>query len=249
MTERRKMQRDFLRRVGPNAETFKALFDALPDATFYMMDDQDRIMAYNRRNCENSNIRNEMEIVGKKSSEVFPSVLAEVYMARDREVRRTGKPILNRVYGHGADRSTDLRIVNIYPLRDVRDKIIGTVCLYRTVASDESKPDWYGAIRQAVAYIDAHFAEPLALPDLARVSGMSESSFRRTFKQVMEITPGSYIATIRINHARKLLATTGMKIHDIAEACGFYDQSHFIRTFKRLRRQTPAQYRHAHFSV
>jgi len=108
-TERKKLQRDFLRRVGPNAETFKALFDTLPDATFYMMDDQDRIMAYNRRNCENSNIRSEAEIVGKKSSEVFPAVLAE--------------------------------------------------------------------------------------------------------------------------------------------ACGFYDQSHFIRTFKRLRRQTPAQYRRAHFSA
>ena len=86
-TERKKLQRDFLRRVGPNAETFKALFDTLPDATFYMMDDQDRIMAYNRRNCENSNIRSEAEIVGRKSSEVFPAVLAEVYMARDREVR------------------------------------------------------------------------------------------------------------------------------------------------------------------
>ena len=248
-TERKKLQRDFLRRVGPNAETFKALFDTLPDATFYMMDDQDRIMAYNRRNCENSNIRSESEIVGKKSSEVFPAVLAEVYMARDREVRRTGKPILNRVYGHGADRSTDLRVVNIYPLRDAEGTIIGTVCLYRTVASGDSKPDWYGAIRQAVAHIDAHFAEALTLPDLARVSGMSESSFRRTFKQVMEMTPGSYIATIRINHARKLLATTGMKVHEIAEKCGFYDQSHFIRTFKRLRHQTPAQYRRAHFSA
>ena len=39
-----------------------------------------------------------------------------------------------------------------------------------------------------------------------------------------------------------------MKVHEIAEQCGFYDQSHFIRTFKRLRRQTPAQYRRVHFS-
>ena len=34
-----------------------------------------------------------------------------------------------------------------------------------------------------------------------------------------------------------------------AHDCGFYDQSHFIRTFKRLRRQTPAQYRRAHFTA
>ena len=248
VTERKQLQQDFLRRVGPNAETFKALFDTLPDATFYMMDDQDRIMAYNRRNCENSNIQNESEIIGKKSSEVFPAVLAETYMARDREVRRTGEPILNRVYGHGADRSTDLRVVNIYPLRDAKGKIIGTVCLYRTVASADSKPDWYGAIKKAVAHIDEHFAERLTLTELARISGMSETSFRRTFTQVMEMTPGEYIATIRINHARKLLTTTSMKVYDIAEACGFYDQSHFIRTFKRLRRQTPAKYRRAHFA-
>ena len=64
-----------------------------------------------------------------------------------------------------------------------------------------------------------------------------------------QVLPGSYIATIRINHARKLLTTTGMKVHEIAEKCGFYDQSHFIRTFKRLRHQTPAQYRRAHFSA
>jgi len=57
VAERKQLQQDFLRRVGPNAETFKALFDTLPDAAFYIMDDQDRIMAYNRRNCENSNIR------------------------------------------------------------------------------------------------------------------------------------------------------------------------------------------------
>ncbi|MBO7686885.1 MAG: helix-turn-helix domain-containing protein, partial [Kiritimatiellae bacterium] len=36
---------------------------------------------------------------------------------------------------------------------------------------------------------------------------------------------------------------------EIAHACGFYDQSHFIRTFKRIRRQTPAQYRRAHFTA
>ena len=168
----------------------------------------------------------------------------------DERVER-GVDAAKRQSGDGTDAVHDdspPRVVNIYPLRDAEGTIIGTVCLYRTVASGDSKPDWYGAIRKAVAHIDAHFAEALTLPALAAVSGMSETSFRRTFKQVMEMTPGSYIATIRINHALKQLATTGMKVHDIAEKCGFYDQSHFIRTFKRLRRQTPAQYRRAHFA-
>lgn len=246
---RKSLQRKFLAKIGPNAEVFKTLFDTLPDATFYMMDDEDRIMAYNRRNCENSNFKNEDEIVGRKCAEVFPAVLADVYMARDREVRQTGIPIVNRVYGHGADRSTDLRIVSIYPLRDIHGKIVGTTCLYRTVASENSKPDWYGVIKQAVAYIDAHFAERLTLKTLADISGTSVTSFRRVFRDIMEMTPGAYVSTIRVNHARKLLVTTRMKILDIALECGFYDQSHFVRTFKRLRRQTPAHYRRAHFTA
>ena len=45
----------------------------------------------------------------------------------------------------------------------------------------------------------------------------------------METTPGDYIATIRINRARRLLTTTSMKVFDIALECGFYDQSHLHR--------------------
>lgn len=249
LAERKALQREFLAKAGPNADVFKALFDTLPNATFYMMDDEERIMAYNRRNCENSNFRSEDEVVGRKCSEVFPAVLADVYVARDREVRQTGQPIVNRVYGHGADRSTDLRIVSIYPLRDICGRIVGTACLYRTASSGDSKPDWYGVVKEAVAYVDAHFAERLTLKTLAGISGTSVTSFRRVFRDIMEMTPGAYVSTIRVNHARKLLVTTRMKILDIALECGFYDQSHFVRTFKRLRRQTPAQYRRAHFKA
>ena len=46
--------------------------------------------------------------------------------------------------------------------------------------------------------------------------------------------------------ARKLLADTDKTISDIAEECGFYDQSHFIKMFARLRRQTPSEYRRRH---
>ena len=59
------------------------------------------------------------------------------------------------------------------------------------------------------------------------------------------MTPGNYIATIRINHARKLLTTTGMKVHEIAEKCGFYDQSHFNRAFRTAYGVPPSAYRRA----
>ncbi|MDO5317142.1 MAG: AraC family transcriptional regulator [bacterium] len=247
LKEKRTFQSNFLQRAGQNAEIIRQMADAVPGVLFNIVDADERIVAFNRANCEVCNFKDEMEVVGEKVADLFPAVLAEAYLSLYREARELGTPILNRVTAHGADRSTDFRVANVFPLRDAAGAVIGTAVFYRVVDQQHAKPDWYGAIQKAVSHIDAHFRERLSLADLARISGMSTTTFRRVFAQVMEMTPGDYIATIRINRARKLLTTTDMKIFDIAFECGFYDQSHFIRTFKRLRKQTPAQYRRAHF--
>ena len=244
-----KLRDDFFRRLGFNGVTMKRVFDLVSEFNFNMVDSDGRIMAFNRKNCENCNIKNEDEIIGRRIPDCFPKVLSDIYMARNRQVRETGKPIINQLYTHGADRSTDLKVVSIFPLYDTSGKIIGTTCLNRPLESDANKPDWYGLIKAAVAYIDDHYAEHLSIARLAAVSKMSVATFRREFQKIMETTPGTYITTIRINRARKLLTETNKTIDVIAAECGFYDQSHFVKMFKQLRRQTPAQYRRAHFST
>ena len=131
-------------------------------------------------------------------------------------------------------------------MRDIRGKIIGTTSINHALESGSDKPDWYQTIRSAVAYIDDHFMEKVSIATMARISGMSTSVFRRAFVKIMDTTPGAYISTIRINRARKLLAETDKTISDIAEECGFYDQSHFTRAFLRERGVTPGAYRRQH---
>ena len=116
--------------------------------------------------------------------------------------------------------------------------------IYRRAASGESVPDWYGRMKKAVAYIDAHYAEDISVADVARESGFSESQFRRVFERAIAKSPIDYITTIRLNAARKLLTTTEKSVADIAVETGFFDQSHFIKTFKRERGgMTPGRYR------
>ena len=138
---------------------------------------------------------------------------------------------------------------SVYPLRNAHDAIIGTATVWRPVASGDTLPDWYGCLKRAVTFIDRNYARPITLQTLAAEAGMSVTHFRRRFAGILHITPARYLATIRVNAAIKLLTSTRMLLTEIAHACGFYDQSHFIRTFKRLRRQTPAQYRRAHFTA
>lgn len=246
--EKLKLQRNFFRQAGPNIEVLRAAFDTLRDTGFYITDANDRLIAFTRHNCEECNVPDETHVIGHTCAELFPPILADVYMKRDREVRRTGKHIINQAFTHSADRSTDIRIVSVFPIRNVRGKIIGTFCIYRSVSCGDNLPDWYGRIRTVVAHVDAHYAEPLTNAGLAAIAKMSLATFCRVFTATMQTTPNKYLTTIRLNAARKLLTTTDRLVSEIAAETGFWDQSHFVKAFKAERGQTPSQYRRSHWS-
>lgn len=239
----KRFQRAFFRRAGKNVETLRQLAEIVPGVRFNIVDAEDRIVTFNRENCANCNFRNEYEAVGRNVADLFPPVLANAYLTLYREVRQTGRPVLNRKTFHGADRSTTPRLANVFPVFDTKGKIIGTACFYRPLSGESDPADWYGAVRTAIRFIDAHFAEKITLAQLAEVSHLSPTTFRRTFVKVLDTTPSAYLATIRVNRARELLAKTDMTIEAIAAECGFYDSSHFVKTFRKLRHETPTAFR------
>lgn len=237
------IQRQFFRQAGPNIEILRQMADSMPDIRFNIVDCENRIIAFNRANCANCNFKDESEIVGRRIEDVFPAVLASAYLSLYKEVRESGMPVRNRLCAHGSDRSTELRVTNVFPVLDGAGKTIGTAAFYRPVSNGDMTPEWYGALKKVVAYIDEHYREKIPLSVLAATAGMGKSTFRRVFTERLSITPGEYISTIRINHARKLLTETSLSIEQIAAECGFFDQSHFVKMFKRLRHQTPGHYR------
>ena len=249
LRERKKMQRDFFEAAGPNTAAFRALIDTLPDACFYMKDLDCRIMALNRRNCEVCNIKNELDVVGMRSDEVFTPADAESFMALDLEVLKTRKPALNRIETRPADKSQAFTISSVYPITDRFGDIIGTMRLYRVVTSHDTLPEWHGRLKNVVAYIQDHYAEEISLQQLAEMTGSSVSQFKRIFTKTLEMSPGRYIVNTRLNAARKLLETTDMLLSDIAQEVGFYDQSHMSRAFKTIRHVTPGQYRREHRAI
>jgi len=247
--ERKKLQADFLKAAGPNATTFKAMMDCLPDVAFYMKDINGQIMALNRRNCDICNIRNEVDAIGQRSDEIFPQALAEAYISNDAKVRKTRRPIINLRENHAADRANDSNMESIFPLFDHEGKLIGTTCIYYKVPSVDGTPDWHGKLKPATEYVAAHFAEDITLDQLAQLVGTSPANFRRQFTHTFGISPGRYITTIRLNAVRKLLETTEKLVSEIAAETGFWDQSHLTKLFKRERGITPGEYRRKHRQV
>jgi len=248
MTKKAKIElrRRFFREAGPNVETVAQMANALRDECFYLKDRNFRIIAINRRNCEVCNIRDEMDAVGLRSDELFPKPEAESYLALDREVIKTGQPVLNRITERPADKSTSVLVSNVYPVRNRRGKIIGTMRIYRLATDDEVELSRRSVLRKVAEFVNEKYMTPLTVAQLAALAKQSETNFKRAFSAEFGLPPGKYVVNARINAARKLLETTDNLISDIATAVGFYDQSHFSKAFLAFRGMTPGEYRRRH---
>lgn len=92
---------------------------------------------------------------------------------------------------------------------------------------------WYAErVQAARARLDAEFADPLSVSDLARSVGMSAFHFTRVFKALTGLPPHRYLLGARLEAARGMLRE-GRGVTETCHACGFNNLSHFIRSFSR----------------
>ncbi len=110
----------------------------------------------------------------------------------------------------------------------------------RCSATDYVNPQW---LKRARELIQARFAEPLSLHEIAGAVGVNPAHLAREFHHSYRLTVGDYIRQLRIDFACSQLSKTNARLSEIAVAAGFYDQSHLTRTFKRLIGLTPGDYR------
>lgn len=239
----------FLKEAGANVAMFADMLRELPDAAFYIKDASGRIVTLNQRNCEICSLADEFEAVGFRSDQLFASSLAAAYMEDDTKVLQTGKPLVNVLSPYPNDYSENFEYKSVYPVRNADGKVIGTACLYRLVPNPEKVPSWHGLMKRITGYINDHYAENLTVEHLAKLAGTSASKFTRAFVRTFDVSPGRYVANIRLTAARQLLESSDKPLVDIAQETGFYDLSHFTRAFKRERKTTPGQYRRHYQSM
>lgn len=97
--------------------------------------------------------------------------------------------------------------------------------------------------RRAKEFIEGHLAENLSLADLARECALSVAQFARSFKRSTGKAPYQFLTERRIERARDLLLHTELPLADVAVCCGFADQSHFTKKFRRVVGMSPGSFR------
>lgn len=93
-----------------------------------------------------------------------------------------------------------------------------------------------------IEYIKSNLHENITLKDLSQQACMSTTSFYRSFKREMGMSPIEYIIREKIKHAKKLLSQPQHNVSEVSYAAGFYDYNYFIRLFKKYEGVTPRQY-------
>lgn len=97
------------------------------------------------------------------------------------------------------------------------------------------------SIQRVLAFMEAHFDEPLSLAQLAGMCDRSLHRFATVFRQQVGIPPHQYLCHLRIRQAQSLLRQ-GAPPTTAALETGFCDQSHLTRHFRRLCGTTPGQF-------
>lgn len=99
-------------------------------------------------------------------------------------------------------------------------------------------------VKRAEAYIEAHYAEPLSLAEIAAQSGVSARNLQNGFQNFRHMTPMAFLRRVRLEHAHRALLKADpayASVTDIAVGCGFGHMGEFASLYKRMYGVTPRE--------
>lgn len=120
------------------------------------------------------------------------------------------------------------------------------------IRQSESTPfsnEAWARMRQACAYIDAHYTDDLKQTEAASAVGLSTWYFSRLFKQYIQSSFPEYLSRVRVQAASRLLIDSELTITECAYQAGFQSITVFNKTFADLTGTTPREYRKVYLAA
>jgi AraC-like DNA-binding protein len=90
--------------------------------------------------------------------------------------------------------------------------------------------------------VEENYTEEIRIETVAEIANLSVPSFCRYFKKMTHLTFTDFLNEFRVNNACKLLHT-GVPVSDVCFSSGFNSISHFSKTFKQIKGQSPRDYK------
>jgi AraC-like DNA-binding protein len=230
---------------------FAELLDALPDVLAWVKDRQGRYLWVNRAFLVQYSLDHERggegasaeSLLGKTDYDLSPAFIADQFRLDDDQVL-AGHRIVNRLERLGeSGGTTTWHVTDKIPVVDAKGAIVGTAGITRAAGPASSLEATAPGFGPALAHMRGHFHHEITNRRLASLSHMSLRAFERRFRAAFHLTPQRFLRKLRLRIAARALVYTDDSLSDIALHCGFADQSHFSREFRRQFGRTPRGYR------
>jgi AraC family transcriptional regulator len=100
-------------------------------------------------------------------------------------------------------------------------------------------------VRRIMVFVEDNLARRIGVNELASLTGFSPAHFSRSFRVSFNETPHHYLVRMRVERALVQLQSADTPLSQVATECGFSDQSHFNRAFKKMLGASPGAWRRA----
>jgi AraC-like DNA-binding protein len=241
--------------LNPSVLQLAALFDCVDDVQVWVKDRSGRYRWVNRAFLVNYSLderrgrasTDARGVIGKTDYDLSPPFLADQFLLDDEYVL-SGRRIVDRIEMVGQpDGPAVWNVTNKIPLFDGAGAVIGTAGITRrldTTGGSTAPGTEFGPV---LAFMRDHYQQQIANEQLARLAHLSVRAFERRFRGSFHLTPQKYLRKLRLRMASRALVHSRQSLAEVAAGCGFSDQSHFTRVFRRQFGRTPGDYR-AHYA-
>lgn len=239
----KKLRRNLFESLADPAQLLR-LFDFLPDVYLYVKDVESRFVAINQAQARMKGLEDPMEMVGKTDLDIHPLYWGRQYREEDRRVMQGGVEIPNQVWlvptGKGR---LGTFISSKIPLRGKDGSIIGVAGVMYRIDQDLETTKGTDPVGQATQIISDQYERRLTIADVAQAVDLSVSQLNRRFRAKFQMPPSEYLQRVRVYQASRLLSETSLPVIDVALRCGFFDQAHLTRMFRKWMQITPKEFR------
>ena len=233
--------------IGQSADSLQpllGLFDFTPGIYFYVKDRNGYFLWMNKPLREHLGITGIADCVGKGDTDFFSSDLVFLYHQEDATVIESRRPLLYQPWLVPEHKGLPKWFLSSkIPLFDTNDTVVALAGIMWDLAHKLNISQPFDDMKTVVDHIFEHYDERISLETLASLTFLSPRQFERRFRSLLHSSPTEFILKTRIDAAARLLVESKLSVTEIALRCGFYDNSHFTRQFKKKMGVSPTQFR------
>jgi LacI family transcriptional regulator len=183
--------------------------------------------------CESAGIAvpEQVSIVGAENYLLAPDAMRTPISSVDTNLEALGY--------RGAELLDKLMAGKMIPKDPVRIPAVGVVVR----KSSDILTILHSGVARSLRFIWQHSHEPICVKDLVGVAAMSRRGLHKAFLEHLGRTPGQELQRVRIEHAKKLLTESSLKIEALAEMSGYQSANSFCIAFKRVTGMSAKQFR------